>query len=188
MRKFVIASILALTAGLASAEGNFGGLQYNYRDGYSADKGVDQSGYTLMLGTSVAKNTDVDLQTVFRRTDGTGNISNRLEAGLTQKYDIADKLSAYVRGAVGEKWNEGTNFSYYSIEPGVKYAVTPALGVRVAYRYRDSFADNKDYQTNTLRLATEYAVSKSGSVMLGYDRFYKDQQYNGLNLGYNFKF
>lgn len=188
MRKFIIASILALTAGLASADGNFGGIQYNYRDGYGADKGVNQNGYTLVLGTSVAKNTDIDLQSVFRRTDGSGDISNRLEAGVTQKYSIDNKLSAYVRGAVGEKWNDGSNFSYYSVEPGVRYAVTPSLGVRVAYRYRDSFADNKDYQTNTLRLATEYAVSKDGSIVVGYDRFYKDQQYNGLNLGYNFKF
>ncbi len=188
MKKFVIATVLALTAGLASAQGNFGGIEYNYREGYGADKGTDQNGYTLTLGTSVAKDTTVDLKSVFRRTDGSGDITNRLEAGLTRNLDIGNGFAGYGRVAIGEKWNEGTNFSYYSIEPGVKYAVTPSLGVKVGYRYRDSFADNKDYQSNTLRLGADYAVGKNSSVSIGYDRFYKDQEFNGLNLGYNIKF
>lgn len=187
MKKIIVTTALLLAASVASAQ-NFGGIEYNYRDGYGSDKGTEQNGYTLTLGTAVAKNTDVDLKTVFRRTDGSGDISNRLEVGLTQKYDLGGGFSAYARGAVGERWSNGDNFSYYSIEPGVKYAVTPALGVKVGYRYRDSFGDNNDFQTNTLRLGAEYAVTKNGSIAVGYDRFYKDSQYNGLNVGYNFKF
>lgn len=187
MKKIIVTTALLLAATVASAQ-NFGGIEYNYRDGYGADKGTEQNGYTLTLGTAVAKNTDVDVKSVFRNTNGSGDVNTRLEVGLTQKYDLGRGFSAYARGAVGERWDQGSNFSYYSVEPGIKYAVTPALGVRVGYRYRDSFQDNKGFQTNTLRLGAEYAVSKNGSIAVGYDRFYKDSEFNGLNVGYNFRF
>lgn len=189
MKKFVIASILALTAGIASAQ-SFGGIEYNYRDGVGIDKGTDQQGATLTLGTTVAKDTTVDLKSIFRRTDGTGATGNRLEAGLTHTMNVSNNLAGYTRVAIGEKFNSGvtSDFSYYSIEPGIKYQVAPSLGVKVGYRYRNGFSSSDNYQTNTLRLGSEYSLNKTSSLTVGYDRSYKDQEFNGVNVGYNFKF
>ena len=190
MKKIVIATVLALTAGLASAQGNFGGIEYNYREGYGADKGTDQNGYTLTLGTSVAKDTTVDLKSVFRRTDGSGDITNRLEAGLTRNLDIGNGFAGYGRVAIGEKWNEGTNFSYYSIEPSVVIPVpSTKLSTELGWRYRNAYdsAANAD-ETRTWRAGIKYNLSKEHTVGLRYDNVRGDTNQNVVAVNYSRNF
>jgi hypothetical protein len=189
MRKFVIATIVALAASTSAMAQNFGGIEYNYRDGWGEDKGVTQNGYTLTLGTHVAKDTAVDVKSVFRREDGTGDTTNRLETGLTQGFTVPGLVfNPYVRAAIGQQFVTGDDFTYYSIEPGVKVPLTGQLTGRVAYRYRNAFDTANQFQTNTARLGLEYAISKNHSVALGYDRMYGDIKMNGVNVGYNVRF
>jgi outer membrane autotransporter protein len=189
MRKFVIATIVALAASTSAMAQTFGGVEYNYRDGWGEDKGVTQNGYTLTLGTFVAKDTAIDLKSVFRREDGTGDTTNRVETGLTQGFEIPGLVfKPYVRAAVGQQFVTGDDFSYYSVEPGVRMPLTNKLTGRVAYRYRNAFDNANQFETNTARLGLEYAINKNHSLGLGYDRIYGDSKANGVNVGYNIRF
>jgi outer membrane autotransporter protein len=94
----------------------------------------------------------------------------------------------YGRGAVGEKFKTASNYTYYSVEPGVKYAVTPALSVKGGYRYRAATDSANADTTRTWRAGVEYAVNKNYFVGLGYDRVRGDSNYNATNVSVGFKF
>jgi outer membrane autotransporter protein len=175
-----------LSVGVANANG-FGALEYSGRSG--VDGTADSTAYKVTIGTALTDNLKVDLSNQFRQNDGTNsNNQTRLESGLTYIQPVAKNLTAYGRVAVGEKFTTTNDFAYYSIEPGVKYAVTPSLSVRAAYRYRNAFnGDNAD-RTNTFRLGTEYAISHKYTVGLGFDRLRGDTDYNATNVILGMKF
>ena len=187
MFKKLLALTFVLVSGAAMA-GGFGGVEYNYVDGIGASKGVTSNGYTVTLGTNVAPSTAVELKTSFARVDSVGSTGNALEAGITQSYGLGNGITAYARGALGKLWTNGADLTYYSVEPGLKYAATPALTLSAGYRFRDSTNSDKVFKTNTVRLGGEYALSKTSAITVGYDRYYGDTEANGLNVGYAFKF
>lgn len=187
MFKKFLALAFVLASGAAMA-GGFGGVEYNYVDGVGDSRGLTTNGYTITLGTNVAPNTAVDLKTSFVRADNSGATGNALEAGVTQSYGLGNGLSAYARVGLGKLWTNGSDLTYYSVEPGLKYAATQDLTLSAAYRFRDSTSADRQFKTNTLRLGGEYALTKASAVTFGYDRYYGDTQANGVNVGYAFKF
>jgi hypothetical protein len=80
------------------------------------------------------------------------------------------------------------DYTYYSIEPGIKYALTDAVSVKAGYRFRDAFNDSYNEKTNTVRFGAEYAVAKDQALTLGIDRSYGASDFIGYNAGYMFKF
>lgn len=168
-----------LTAGLANA-GGFGAVEYSSRDG--VDGTADSTAYKVTIGTTLTDNLKVDLSNQFKQNDGTNTNSSRLETGLTYDQVLASKLTAYGRVAVGEKFTSTSDFAYFSVEPGIKYAVTPVWSVKAGYRYRNAFNGSNDDKTNTVRLGTEYAIAKNYTVGLGFDRVRGDTDYNAINV------
>lgn len=182
---------IGLTAAIVSSTANaqsFGSIEYNYRDGYNADSGTVVNGYSLNLGTYVFENTSIDLSTKFRENDDTSETNTRLEVGATQYVPVTDWLKLYGRAALGNRFDNTDDFAYWSAEAGGVIPVTNCLSLKVGYRYRDSFEEDTEYQTDTVRVSVTYAVSENSSVFLGYDHFTGDTNVNGVNLGYAFKF
>ena len=114
-----------------------------------------------------------DLAFSNAQTEGTNSLSTRLEAGVAGTMPLVDGINGYTRVALGQKYTNTTNFSYYSIEPGVTAPVPGVAGLtaKVGYRFR-SAADSGLYndQTHTVRAGVSYAVTKVDSIGVRYDR------------------
>ena len=124
-----------------------------------------------------------DLAFSNAQTEGTNALSTRLEAGAT----VAGPMGLYARAAVGQKYNNTTDFTYYSVEPGVAVAVPGVAGLtaKVGYRFRSAFdsTQNND-QTHTARYALSYALNKSDSVAVKYDRVNGDNNQKIVAVAY----
>ena len=128
-----------------------------------------------------------DVSFANAQTEGTNALSTRLEAGAT----VNGPVGLYARAAVGQKYSNTTDFTYYSIEPGIAAAVPGLSGVtaKVGYRFRSAFdsTQNND-QTNTMRYALSYALNAKDSVALKYDRVKGDSNQKVVSVAYTVGF
>jgi hypothetical protein len=124
-----------------------------------------------------------DLAFSNAQTEGTNALSTRLEAGAT----VNGPVGLYSRVAIGQKYSNTTDFSYYSIEPGVAVAVPGVAGLtaKVGYRWRSAFdsTQNND-QTHTARYSLAYALSKDDTVAVKYDRVNGDSNQKVIAVAY----
>lgn len=189
MKKIVLAfALIGASFAASAADGaNFGKIEYNFRD-YDADT-RNQSGGSIVLGREVAPGIKLDGKAEFRVTNGSDTISNRLEAGATYATPITGNLGVFVRGAIGEKFTNGDNYGYFSVEPGVTYALNKNWAVSGSYRYRDAFNDGKaGAETHRAQIGAAYALTQNTVLTASVGRSLGDVQYNAFNVGYGFKF
>jgi len=183
MKKFLILSMLI--SGAAQA-GGFGGIEYGHRNG--VDGAADNQSVKLTVGTDLNSMFKADVS-LRQKMDTAENLSDtRLESGLTATVPVVGNLSFYTRGAAGQKFKTTENYTYYSIEPGVKYQLANALTVKAGWRHRDALDNANADQTRSWRLGADYALTKNYSVAVGYDRVRGDSNYNAVNTSLNFKF
>ena len=187
MKKALLVA-LALIASVAQAEDttkNFGHIQYAYRSTVGDDaNNPNRQGGGITLGHKFSNRAQIDLVSQFRNENGdTTNTMGRTEVGAT-----LSEGHFYVRGATGLKYNSTDSDGYYSIEPGLKVKLNDTWTTKVGYRFRDSYSDSANDRTNTVRLGAEYALNDASSLTANYDRSYGDAEFNGVNLGYYFKF
>jgi opacity protein-like surface antigen len=184
MKKLFALAILALSG--AAFAGGFGAVEYSSRDGVNG--AADARATKVTMGTDLNQTFKADFS-LRQKTDTSNNLGDtRFEGGLTGTVPVAGSLSAYGRLGVGEKFKSATNYTYYSVEPGIKYAVTPDLSVKAGYRYRAATDSVNADTTRTYRLGAEYALTKNYFVGLGYDQVRGDSQYNATNFIVGFKF
>ena len=213
----VVLAVTAVSAQAEDAK-NFVHGQYTFRDTIAGQSdNPNRQGVNLTVGRNIGYGITLDANTQFRSENGSGgNDTTRLETGATFQLPVTNDISLYTRGAIGYKFVDGqeTNtvtvksghghhartttynvvgednddFTYYSVEPGVKLQLTSALNVRAGYRYRTAFNDSINDKTNTVRVGAEYALDKTQSVTLGVDRAYGDSEFIGVNVGYAVKF
>lgn len=196
MKKSLIATLLAGLAfsSMAMAEDlkNFAHIQYTFRDTIADDKGnPNRQGVNFTIGRKVLDNLTIDLGEQFRTerlNSDDGKSTTRLEAGATYTYGLTKDITLYTRGGLGYKVTSTDDYTYYSVEPGIKYSLTDALSVKAGYRFRDSFNDSKNEKTDTVRFGAEYAIAKDQSLTLGIDRSYGASDFIGYNAGYQIKF
>ena len=124
-----------------------------------------------------------DLAFSNAQTEGTNALSTRLEAGAT----VNGPMGLYARAAVGQKYSNTTDFTYYSVEPGIAVAVPGLSGLtaKVGYRFRSAFdsTQNND-QTHTARYALSYALSKDDTITAKYDRVNGDNNQKVVGVAY----
>jgi len=124
-----------------------------------------------------------DLAFSNAQTEGTNSLSTRLEAGAT----VNGPVGLYARAAVGQKYTNTTDFTYYSVEPGIAAAVPGVAGLtaKVGYRWRSAMdsTQNND-QTHTARYSLAYALSKNDTVALKYDRVNGDNNQKVVAVAY----
>ena len=123
-----------------------------------------------------------DLAFSNAQTEGTNALSTRLEAGAT----VAGPMGLYARAAVGQKYSNTTDFTYYSIEPGIAAAVPGVAGLtaKFGYRFRSAFESASNDQTHTARYSLAYALSKNDTVAVKYDRVQGDSNQKVVAVAY----
>ena len=196
MKKSLIATLIAGlsfgTVALAEDGKNFAHIQYTFRDTISDDKAdPNRQGVNFTIGRKVLDNLTVDLGEQFRTerlNNDAGVNTTRLEAGATYQYGLTKDISLYTRGGLGQKFTSSQDYTYYSVEPGIKYSLTDAVSVKAGYRFRDAFNDAYNEKTNTVRFGAEYAIAKDQALTLGIDRSYGASDFVGYNAGYMIKF
>lgn len=192
MSKFLVAVLLAVSATTALAADNFAHVQYTFRDTVAGQSGdTNRQGVNFTVGRKVTDSITVDLGEQFRTeklNSDAGASSTRLEAGATYQYGLTQDVALYTRAATGYKFTTNDDYAYYSVEPGVKVAVTGDLAVKAGYRFRDAYSDSYNEKTNTVRFGAEYTVAKDQLVTVGVDRSYGASEFIGYNLGYVVKF
>ena len=155
----------------------------------TGDRGArDSTNYALSVQQSLNKTFAADVGVTTFQEDGTKALSNRLEAGVTGTVPVGP-VSLYTRAALGEKFTNGANFGYYSVEPGVVYNFTNRLSGKVGYRFRNGFGDNGNLDTtHTARAGVSYAVTKNDSIGVRYDQVRGDIFNHSYNLSYTRSF
>ena len=149
---------------------------------------ADQTTYALTIKHELNKMFALDVGSTNTQATGTNALSTRLEAGVTATAPITGTVTGYVRGAVGEKYSNTSNFAYYSVEPGVSMPVGPVI-VKAGYRYRSASDSNLNGdQTHTARLGVSYALTKNDTVGIGYDRVRGDNTQNVTKVNYTRSF
>lgn len=184
MKKLVLAVALTLTAVAAQAEGTYAKVNIDWRNGLNGTQ--DANSYGLTIGQNINQYLDGELYTRIKSNDDDTN-NTRLEGALIAKAAYGD-FTPYVRGAIGEKFDGTDNFAYWSIEPGIKYAVAPGLRVKGALRFRDAFNTNDNDSTRTYRVGAEYDVTKSQTVAFNVDKSLGDSEFVSVGGSYGIKF
>jgi opacity protein-like surface antigen len=180
---FITAALLAastfVNAASVTVEGQF---QQGHRGARDSDN------YALSVKESINKTFTADLGFTAYQQDGTKSLSNRLEAGITGTVPVGP-VNLYTRAAVGEKFTNGSDFAYYSVEPGVVYNFTNKLSGKVGYRFRNGFGDNGNLDTtHTARAGVSYAVTKNDTVGVRYDQVRGDSFNHSVNFAYTRSF
>lgn len=186
MKKIILASILAASAGLASAQTSVT-LGASLADSDANSQQTHRQSFTVRTGVGYGLVGDLG---VINSQNGTTNATSvRQELGLSRTVFTAGAVSATVRGGLGMKTVSGSNSTeYYSIEPGINVKVTDALTARVAYRYRDAFSSSVADRSDTARLGLSYALTKQDTIGVGYDVVKKDGAETATTLSYTRSF
>jgi long-subunit fatty acid transport protein len=179
----VIAALLAATS-LANAASVT--VEFQNQEGHRGAR--DSENYALSVKESINKNFAVDLGFTAYQQSTTKALSNRLEAGITGTRSVGP-VNLYTRVAVGEKFNNGSDFDYYSVEPGVIYNFTDKLSAKVGYRFRNGFGNNGNLDTtHTTRTGLSYAITKNDSIGVRYDQVRGDSFNHSVNFVYTHSF
>ncbi len=186
----LVVSVGAMADQPITAPDSFIHGQYTFRDSIASDKeDPNRQGINLTVGRNIGYGIQLDGGVQVRNENGAyGRDTTRLETGATYQFGLTQDVVLYTRGALGYKLTDQEDSTYYSVEPGVRYQVTPALNLRAGYRYRTAFSDSIFDKTNTVRFGAEYTLSKTQSLTAGVDRFYGDTETLGVNLGYVVRF
>ena len=178
-----IFAIMALAISTAAFAGSSATVEFaDYTNQVAG--GANSKLYSLAVKHDLNKNFAADVGFGNQVTDGTGALSTRLEAGITGSTPLFGSVTGYTRVGLGQKFTNTTDFTYYSIEPGVSMPVGPFVAkVGVRYRSPTNSAANAD-QTHTGRASLSYALSKNDSVAVGYDHIRGDSQNNVVKVSY----
>lgn len=198
MKKLVAIAILALTSITAFAAGQVG-IEYErqFLTGGSIvgqpAKGLDLNTVGIAPGLKFG-NTLVDVKlantTSIQDVGGTKlDAMANYEARVKQTYALGNGLSATARAGVGYLSFRNESVKYYFVEPGVEYAVAPAITVNAAYRYTNDFESKvggNDWlgRGNRITGGVDYAFTKEDAVGLKVYRQTGDTYITGVNVGY----
>jgi opacity protein-like surface antigen len=182
--------ILAILAMAISSSVYAASVTVEYQDQTGVNSTTDSSLYLISVSENINKNFSAAITSNFGAKDSTGAVSNsRIEGSITGRTNMG-LINPYVRIGVGQKFTTATNYSYYSIEPGVTAPLAnTGLTARVGYRYRtavdaNSYADT----TDTWRFGLSYALTKQDTVGVRYDRVRGDANLNSLAFNYTRNF
>ena len=149
---------------------------------------TDQNNYNLTVRENINKTFvgDLSMSQTSNKTNGADTLAaTRTEAGLTGVTTLFG-VQPYTRVAVGQKFSSATNFTYYSVEPGVAVPfASTGVTARVGYRFRNAVdpSTNAD-TTRTLRAGLSYALTKQDTIGVRYDQVRGDSNQNVVAVNY----
>lgn len=151
---------------------------------------TDQTQYQLAYKHGFTNNLTGDVLIANTQNDVTSALSTRIEGGVTVSEKVAGPIGLYVRTAAGQKYSNTTDFSYWSVEPGITADIPgTALTAKVGWRYRSAFdATANGDQTHTMRYGLSYAVTKVDAIGVRYDRVNGDNDQKTWAINYTRSF
>ena len=180
--------ILALVAILATGSvfAASGTIEYQDINGVN-NTPTDQNNYSLTVKESINKNFvgDLGISQTSNKTSGADTLaSTRTEAGLTGSTSVFG-VTPYVRTALGQKFTSATNFTYYSVEPGVAVPVgSTGVTAKVGYRFRNAIDTANNDTTRTWRAGLSYDLTAKDTIGVRYDKMRGDTNQNIVAVNY----
>lgn len=174
--------VLLLSAGVANATPS---IVTEYHISENLNSGATSSVYLVGGSKEINKNLRGDILTVTSQADVTGALVQRIEGGLTYR----PTTWSYVRTAVGQRFSNTGNNTYYSVEPGLTHSIDQ-FRFRVGYRVRNAI-DTSSYNNQfekTMRYRIGYAVTKVDTVNFGIDRTNGDVNSRAVVFNYTHQF
>ena len=182
--------ILAILAVAISGSVYAASATVEYQDQTGVKGTTDSSLYLFSVSENINKNFSAGLTTNFGAKDSNGAVSNsRIEGSVTGKTTVG-LFSPYMRVAAGQKFTTVTNYTYYSVEPGVTAPLgNTGVTARLGYRYRTAFDSTANADTtNTWRLGMSYALTKQDTIGIRYDQVRGDTNQNNVAFNYTRSF
>lgn len=182
--KKLLATLMLSILSVSTVYAATGTLEYQTVDGVQGT--ADTKNYRLGLSEKINNNLSGDVSSTITAKDSNGSVSStRLEGGLvgSASYGV---FKPYVRLATGQKFTTTTNFTYYSVEPGVSAPISnTGLTAKLGWRYRNAYdpTANAD-ETRTWRATLSYAITPKDSLAVRFDRARGDVNQNIWVVGY----
>lgn len=198
MKKLVALAVLALTSITAFAAGQVG-IEYERQfltgGSYAGQpaKGLDLNTVGIAPGLKFGNTlVDVKLANTTSLQDIAGSKLDSAavyEGRIKQTYPMGNGIAITARGGVGYTSFRDNSVKYYFAEPGVEYAVVPAVTLNAAYRYTNDFNSKiggADWQGRGNRITggVDYAVTKEDVIGMKVYRQLGDTDVTGVNVGY----
>jgi hypothetical protein len=180
---------LAILLALVSTSVFAGSIEAGYDFKNKVNSIADHSVYSLQYNTAAL----VDGLALGVKTENeTVKTTDALE-GLIQgqaKYSIATgtMFTPFVNTAVGQKFKNGNNFSFWLGGVGVKAALTDKVSLETAWRRREAFDSVNNYNTDEYSVKAAYEVAQNHIVGVKYARERGTSDYNTTGAFYQFKF
>ncbi len=179
-------TILAVMAMIGSVSAHAAGLGIQY------DRVTNTSGTGSANSVTIKPSVDMFGLTVDGLLTGTraGTTDTSTTAQLRVRKDVhvVGPVSVFGRVGVGSTFATGDVTNFYTINPGVQYAVTPKLTAIAQYTYTNAFTANAALRTNTWSAGASYALTKSDSIEVRYNRILGDQVAHGYTVELNHSF
>lgn len=174
--------VLLLSAGVVNASP---AIVAEYHTSENLSTGATSAVYVLGGSKQITNYLRGDIMTTTSQADATGALGQRIEGGLTYR----PTTWSYVRTAIGQRFSNTGNNTYYSVEPGLTHSIDQ-FRFRVGFRYRDA-VNTESYSTQTektMRYRVGYAVTKSDTVNFGIDRTNGDANSRAVVFSYSRQF
>jgi hypothetical protein len=184
MKKLLALVAILATGSVFAASGT---VEYQNIDGTGSTP-TDQNQYSLTVKENINKNFvgDLGISQTSNRTSGSDTLaSTRTEAGLTGSTSMFG-VTPYVRTALGQKFSSSTNFTYYSVEPGVSAGIPGVAGLnaKVGYRFRNAVDTGNNDTTRTWRAGLSYDLTAKDTIGVRYDKMRGDTNQNIVAVNY----
>ena len=183
MKKIVIASIMAIAA--ASAFAGSATAEYQAADGQYGSAG--NTALVLTVKENITTNIAVDIGGTNTQAAGNSALSTRVEGGVTYALPIYG-VTPSVRVGAGEKYTNGANTEYWSVEPAVAYGINDKWTVKAGYRYRTAIDGGVADKTRTARVGAAYAITKVDSIGVRLDDVRGDSNLNVVAVSFTHSF
>jgi len=183
MKKLLALVAILATGSVFAASGT---IEYQNIDGKS-NTPTDQNQYSLTVKESINKNFvgDLGISQTSNKTSGADTLaSTRTEAGVTGSTSLFG-VTPYTRLALGQKFTSATNFTYYSVEPGVAVPVgSTGVTAKVGYRFRNAIDTSNNDTTRTWRAGLSYDLTAKDQIGIRYDKMRGDTNQNIVAVNY----
>ena len=183
MKKILAILAMAVSTGVFAASAT---IEYQDVNGVQNTPN-DQRNVSLTVREAINQNFtgDVHFSNTWNNTSTSDAVNLfRTEGGLTGETSLIGPLSGYTRVALGQKFTSTTNFTYYSVEPGVTMPLGAGFNAKVGYRFRNAFDTANNDTTRTWRAGLSYDINKTNTVGLGYDSVRGDWNQNIVKVNY----
>ena len=183
MKKILAILAMAVSTGAFAATAT---VEYQNADGVQ-NTPTNQEQISLSVKEEINKNFagDVSISNKWNNSSTSNALnSSRVEGGLTGTVPLVANVSGYTRVAVGQKFTTTTNYSYYSVEPGVSLPLGAGFTGKVGYRFRSAFDAGNNDTTRTARALVTYQINKDNTVGVGYDSQRGDSNQNIVRVNY----